>query len=122
MNHLKDHTSTQRLVKIYENQAGVSFQCDSTNTFLIEILGKSYRFDVCSLISFRKKIMDINVESLLLDSTAPSTEIIYLGCTDSLFIFSIEDIVHLKDLLEGTFAMLQLNSIIHSSVHRAILI
>ncbi len=114
--------SAKTLEQIYNTKHCSALQCDSTNSFEMNLFGDKVRMNICALISFRKKLLDINIETLLLSADSPSIEVINLDCIDKLFVFTIEEILELRDLTEGTFAMLQLNSIIHQNIHRNILV
>ncbi|MEQ6122081.1 hypothetical protein [Reichenbachiella sp. MALMAid0571] len=108
--------------QIYSTNSCASYQCDVSNALYLDIFGERFQLNVCTLISFRKKLFDVNLESLLLDSNSAPLEILNLHCVDKLFVLSIDEIIELRNLMEGTFAMLQLNSIIHQSIHRSTLV
>lgn len=108
--------------QVYATASCSSYQCDSSNAFYLDIFGDKLQMDICALISFKKKLGDINIESLLLDSHSAPLEIVNLTCIDKLFVFSIDEILQMRDLIDGTFAMLHLNSILHQSIHRPSLV
>lgn len=108
--------------QIYATGSCASYQCDSSNAFYLDVFGDKLQMDICALISFKKKLADINIESLLLDSHSAALEIVHLTCIDKLFVFSIDEILQMRDLIDGTFAMLHLNSILHQSIHRPSLV
>ncbi|MFY0652635.1 MAG: hypothetical protein JXQ96_11405 [Cyclobacteriaceae bacterium] len=106
--------------EIYATQHCASYQCDKLNVYYMDLFGDQIKFNACSLISLNQKIKSINLETLLLDPNGADFEVINLSCIDRLFIFSIEQLIELRDLLEGTFAMIMLNSEIHSRIRRNI--
>ena len=110
------------LEQIYSSNSCATYQCDSSNALYLDIYGERFQLNICTLIAFRKKLFDVNLEYLLLDSESAPIEILNLHCLDKLFVLSIDEIIELRDLMDGTFAMLQLNSIIHQSIHRSTLV
>ncbi|MDB5086270.1 MAG: hypothetical protein JWR09_264, partial [Mucilaginibacter sp.] len=55
----------------------------------------------------------------LLDSTkAPDVEIIFICACDHCYVLTLLQIIALKEILEGTFVMLELNNIIHDRLFR----
>ena len=118
-NHKEIKTSPEQ---IYSTNSCATYQCDLSNALYLDIYGERLQLNICTLISFRKKLFDVNLESLLLDSESAPIEILNLHCIDKLFVLSIDEIIELRDLMKGTFAMLRLNSIIHQSIHRSILV
>lgn len=118
-NHKELNSSLEH---IYSTNSCASYQCDSSNAMYLDIYGERFQLNICTLFSFRKKLFDINLEYLLLDSESAPIEILNLHCVDKLFVLSIDEIIELRDLMDGTFAMLQLNSIIHQNILRSTLV
>lgn len=102
---------------VYHTQHMAVLQCDTSEQFVIQIYQEEINLHPCSFIAFRKKIKDINILSLL-DSNMPDIEIISLPACNRIFLFNIHEVLELKDLLAGTIAMLELNSIIHKEIVR----
>ena len=92
-------------------------QCDTQGKYILSFAHDQIVFRACELISFRRKIQHIDLTQLL-DSDTPDVEIISMPHCDRLFVFSIYEILELKDLFAGTFAMLELNSVIHKEIIR----
>ena len=92
-------------------------QCDAQGKYILSFANDQIVFRACELISFRRKIQHIDLTQLL-DSDTPDVEIISMPHCDRLFVFSIYEILELRDLFAGTFAMLELNSVIHKEIIR----
>ena len=72
---------------------------------------------LCGLLSFRRKINNVDL-SRMLAVDAADLEVIYLPHCDRFFAFSVLDILALKELLDGAMAILRLNSLIHRETVR----
>ncbi|MEQ9216625.1 MAG: hypothetical protein RLO17_01195 [Cyclobacteriaceae bacterium] len=98
------------------SNASVS-QCDAQGKYILTFAEDQIVFRACELISFRRKIQKIDITQLLASDT-PDVEIISMPHCDRLFVFTIQEILELRDLFAGTFAMLELNSLIHKEIIR----
>ncbi len=112
------HTNTVKGPEVlFETPNASMSQCDTLGKYILSLHNDQILFRACELISFRKKIQNIDLVTLL-DSETPDVEIISMPHCDRLFVFSIQEILELKDLFAGTFAMLELNSLIHKEIVR----
>lgn len=93
-------------------------QCDKTNSFFINLFGEDLEMDVCTMLAFKTRIFAVNIERLLLDDHRQDIEIIPLHCQDRVLVYTAEEIIELRELLSGTFTILEMNSIIHTSLRR----
>lgn len=107
--------------EIYHTANGKMFQNDADNHFYLEYKGKEYRMVVCSLIAFKAKLDQMNIEEMLLtDASINSVEIIPLCNKEHLLVLTLAEIIELKDLISGTLVMLELNSIVQQRIVRAL--
>lgn len=88
-------------------------QDDNRCDFLVMLFNQSFRLKMCGLINFKRKIDHLNVDDIM--RSQHPTEILYISQLDRLFLFDCHQIIELKNLIDGTFTLLQLNSIIHYS-------
>ncbi|MEM8892931.1 MAG: hypothetical protein AAGC88_00045 [Bacteroidota bacterium] len=117
---------SETLVSIEENQEialfttahGELIQSDKKRNFRLTFRSLEAEFKVCELIVFRKRIFELDIKRLL-DSDTSDIEIIYLANCDKFFVVDVNDLIELRNLLHGAFAMLELNSIIHKSIVRS---
>ena len=100
--------------ELYRTGKGVIYQGNQQNNFLLEFLDRKAEFRVQDFLHFKKIIDQINVEDLLLGECIPDLQIIHHKHSDHLFVFTLCDLVALKELLAGAKVMLDLNSIICS--------
>jgi len=100
--------------ELFRTTKGVIYQNDQQNTFSLEFLNRKAEFRVHEFLHFKKTIDQINLEDLLLGECFPDLQIIHHKHSDHLFVFTLCDLVALKELLAGAKVMLALNSIICS--------
>lgn len=106
--------------EVFSTTQGAIFQSDEDRCWYVNFAGKLAKFDYRCLLKLKKAVYNVNIEQKLLSSAKdPDLEIIFICACDHTYILSILQIIALKELLEGTFVMLQLNSIIHDKLYRA---
>jgi hypothetical protein len=103
-----------KLVEIYSNSKGAVYQCDETNQFVVRFLDTTTYFSVRQFIDFRRVISQINLNVMLERIEREfDLELIYLPQKDKLYTLEICEIYHLKELLSGAKAILELNSMLN---------
>ncbi|MDB5155648.1 MAG: hypothetical protein JWR50_355 [Mucilaginibacter sp.] len=114
--NLSDHP---HLTEVFTTAHGAVFQNDTDRCWQVNFAGKNARFDYRCLLKLRTAVYRIDIEQRLLDSTkSPDVEIIFICACDHCYVLSLAQIIALRDLLEGTFVMLELNQIIYDRLHR----
>lgn len=107
--------------EIYHTTNGKVLQNDKDNRFYLDFKGKEYRLAVCSLIAFKAKLDQMNIEEMLLsDASINSLEIVPLCNKEHLLVLTLDEIIEMKDLISGTLVMLELNSIVTQRIIRAL--
>jgi hypothetical protein len=107
--------------EVYSTRSGAIYQSDSENCWYIDFAGKLARFDYRNLLKLKKAVYQIDIENLLLSSDkTPDLEIIFICACDHCYVLSLIQIIALKELLQGTFVMLDLNHIIYDRLHRIV--
>tara|TARA_B100001109_G_C18620609_1_gene361326 strand:+ start:248 stop:583 length:336 start_codon:yes stop_codon:yes gene_type:complete len=102
---------------VFETQSTSVSQCDRSEKFFLHFLAQSIEFKLCELIGLKRKIDQIDLAALV-SSQGPDLEVLYLSNQHPILILSIYEILELRDVLSGTFTMLELNSLIYRTVHR----
>lgn len=109
-------------VEVFRTKAGAIFQCDAENCWYIDFAGKLARFDYRNILKLKKAVYHIDIEDLLLNNTkSPDVEILFICACDHCYVLSLMQIIELKELLQGTFVMLELNHIIQDRLHRIVI-
>lgn len=110
-----------QFTEVFSTANGAIYQSDSEACWYIDFAGKLARFDYRNLLKLKKAVYQIDIEELLLNSTkSADLEIIFICACDHCYVLSLVQIIKLKEILQGTFAMLELNHIIYDRLHRLI--
>ena len=111
--------TTLNWTKVFGNYAGTIYQSDVESCWYVEFAGKTARFDYRNILKLKKAVYQIDIEALLLNSEkAADLEILFICACDHCYVLSLLEIIALKDLLQGTFVMLELNHIIQDRLVR----
>ena len=107
------------MTEVFGTDKGAIFQSDKERCWYVDFAGKLARFDYRNLLKLRKAVYNIDIEAVLLDSSkCADVEIIFIYACDHCYVLTISQIIAFKEILEGTFVMLELNHIIHDRLHR----
>lgn len=107
--------------EVFATESGAIFQSDSEKCWYIDFAGKLARFDYRNLLKLKKAVYNVNIEEKLLSSDKTAdVEIIFICACDHSYVLSLLELIKLKELLQGTFVMLELNHIIHDRLFRVI--
>jgi len=106
---------------IYQTANGKVLQSDLDNHFTLSFKNLDFRFNICGLIAFKSKISTVDVSTKLLSSElCDDLEIFSMCNNERLMVLTMSEIVEMRDLLSGTFAMMELNSILHQRIYRVL--
>lgn len=107
--------------EVFATESGAIFQSDSEHCWYIDFAGKLARFDYRNLLKLKKAVYQVDIEEQLLrsDKTA-DVEIIFICACDHSYVLSLLELIKLKELLQGTFVMLELNHMIHDCLYRLV--
>ena len=107
--------------EVFSTKNGSVYQNDRENCWYIDFAGKLVRFNYQNLLNLKKSIYRIDIEELLLDSSKkPEIELVFICACNHCYILNLLQIISLKELLEGTFAMFELNQIILDRLFRTV--
>jgi hypothetical protein len=107
------------MTEVFGTNKGAIFQCDTDRCWYVDFAGKFDRFDYRNLLKLRKAVYNVDIEKTLLDSSkSPDVEIIFICACDHCYVLTLMQIIALKEILEGTFVMLELNNILHDRLQR----
>lgn len=112
---------TATFEEVFATKSGAVFQSDSEKCWYIDFAGKLARFDYRNLLKLKKAVYSTNIEEKLLSSDkSADVEIIFICACDHSYVLTLLELIKLKELLQGTFVMLELNHIIHDRLYRII--
>lgn len=110
-------TSVDSPTLVFQVKGIALYQCDLTELFWLYLDQERLSFRSCELIAFRRRVQQIDWESLVASHT-PDLDIVHLPHCNRLFVFTTAQLLQLRELLAGSFVMLELNSIIHRTIVR----
>jgi len=99
----------------FSTTAGAVYQCSRKNCFWLEYNNETTSFSVSDFLKFKKRIDSIDLERMINDTTRSSDfEIVMPFRTERCFILAVEDVLQLRELLDGAKFMMELNSVIRT--------
>lgn len=115
---VKEAVANPNFIEVFTTKQGAIYQCDSENCWYIDFAGKLARFDYRCLLRLNKAINSVDIEKRLMDAQSPDMEIIFICACDDTYVLTLTQIIAFKELLQGTFVMLDLNHIIYNRLYR----
>ncbi|MDT3404716.1 hypothetical protein [Mucilaginibacter terrae] len=113
--------TTEKFTEVFGSKAGTVYQSDREGCWYIDFAGKLVKFDYRTLLLLKKSIYRVDIEQLILDNgKSPEIEMVFICACNHCYFLSILQIIALKELLEGAFAMFELNQILHDRLHRMV--
>lgn len=104
---------------VFKTDNGAIYQCDEDSIYRLAFFNENIEFRPCAFFAFRRKILKIDLPELL-SSDGPDVALISLPHCDRLFVFSIYEIIELRELIYGATATLEMNSIIQRKLFRTV--
>ena len=104
----------KELVEVFRTEHGCVYQCDSKNCFFVEFQNTITEFKPLSFFYLKTQLDKIDLHKMVDDpSSASDIEILAPVCTDRFYILTLTDVLNFKELLSGSKAMMELNSILN---------
>ena len=112
--------SPSLISEVFRTDSGAVYQNDAERCWQVSFAGKTARFDYRCLLKLKTAIYRIDIEQRLLDAASPDVEIVFICACDHSYVLNLLEVIALRELLAGTFVMLELNQIIHDRLYRVI--
>lgn len=106
------------LLEVFNTNAGTIYQSDRENCLYLDFACKQYKLSFQTLNDLKKTIDKIDLEHLCTHMLHADIEIFFIK--EHCFLLTGLQVIALKELLQGTFAMFQLNHIIKDCLDRLI--
>jgi hypothetical protein len=97
---------------LHQSQFFISYQCDKQRCFFIEFPHKRIKLSFCQLLAFRQQVKEIDLNAHFNGQNSHGLEMLMLCNRQHFFIFSTLECIDLKEFITGSFAMLELNSLL----------
>jgi len=105
-------------IELYKTQNGAVYQSDKDRCFWVAFNGDLTSYKVPCLYKFKRAVDTIDLNLMAANpSAAYDYEIIAPCSCDRCYVLSLTEIAELKDLLNGTKVMLELNSILNERLY-----
>lgn len=105
--------------EVYKTDKASITQCDTSESFILTYEHETIEFQLCDLYAFRNKVLKMDMVELL-DADSPELEIIHLPHCDRFLLLTVHEILEFRELLNGTFNILSLNSAIQKILRKHI--
>ncbi|HSP39938.1 MAG TPA: hypothetical protein VLN46_00795, partial [Gillisia sp.] len=80
--------------------------------FIFDLGHKTVQLSFCQLLAFRQNVLKIDLESHFSGKNKHGIEILVLCNREHIFILDTHQVIDLKEFMKGTFAMLELNTLV----------
>lgn len=97
---------------LHQSQFFTSYQSDRGRCFYFDFGHKVIKLTFCQLLAFRHQVRTIDLDAHFNGNNPHGMEILTLCNREHMFIFNTIETADLKDFVRGTFAMLELNSMV----------
>lgn len=99
--------------EVYKTQHGAVYQCSRQNCYWLEFAGDTTAFKVSDFFNFKKRIDAIDLSAMIIDSSRTADFTIVMPFrTPRCFVLDVNDVLNLRDLLDGAKFMIELNSVV----------
>ncbi|GEM63650.1 hypothetical protein SF1_16320 [Sphingobacterium faecium NBRC 15299] len=107
--------------EVFKTGTGAIYQCSRKNCYWMEFAGSTTSFSVSDFLKFKKYIDQINIEKMLIDTARSSDFTLVMPYrTERCFLLSVQDILNLRELLDGAKFMIELNSVIKACLRSSL--
>lgn len=101
--------------EVYRTDYGAVYQCSRQNCYWLEFAGDTTAFKVSDFFNFKKKIDAVDVSAMIIDPSRTADFTILMPFrTPRCFVLDINDVLNLRELLDGAKFMIELNSVVNA--------
>ncbi len=106
-------TSSAHSVELFRTEKGAVYQCDATQRLILEFWDTHTALSTRDFAQFRRMVNTIDVQQMALSTgSAYDVEILTPPRSERCYVLTLCEIVHLRELLNGSQLMLDLNSML----------
>lgn len=106
-------TTATNWIEVFRTERGAVYQCDATQRLILEFWGTHTPFSVRDFTQFRRTVQTVDLRQMALSTdSAHDVEILTLPRLERCYVLTLCEVVHLRELLNGTQLMLDLNSML----------
>jgi len=97
---------------LYQSRYFSSYQSDKDRRFVFDFGHKTIQLSFCQLLALRQNVLKIDLYTHFSGENKHGIEILVLCNREHIFIFDTHEVIDLKEFIKGTFAMLELNTLV----------
>lgn len=97
---------------LFQSRYYSSYQSDRDRRFIFDMGNKTINLSFCQLLAFRQNVLKIDLDTHFSGENKHGMEILVLCNREHIFIFDTLEVIDLKEFIKGTFAMLELNTLV----------
>lgn len=97
---------------LFQSRYFTSYQSDRDRKFIFDFGHKSIQLSFCQLLAFRQNVIRIDLDAHFTGENKHGIEILVLCNKEHILVFDTHQVIDLKEFIKGTFAMLELNSMV----------
>ena len=97
---------------LFQSRYFSSYQSDRDRKFVFDCGHKCIQLSFCQLLAFRQKVLRIDLDAHFTGENKHGIEILVLCNKEHILVFDTHQVIDLKEFMKGTFAMLELNSLV----------
>ncbi|TZF86423.1 hypothetical protein FW774_05100 (plasmid) [Pedobacter sp. BS3] len=112
-------TTDLQLTEVFKTQHGAVYQSDADNCIYLDFNHKIACFRFACFQRLNKLVEQIDIAQMT-QVDHPGIEIIFLHGCSNCYVLTVPEVLALKELLAGAFAMFQLNNIIQDCLYRLV--
>lgn len=97
---------------LYRSRYFTSYQSDRDRRFVFDFGHKNIQLSFCQLLALRQNVLKMDLDAHFSGENKHGQEILVLCNREHIFILDTHQVIDLKELMKGTFAMLELNTLV----------
>lgn len=113
---IQEHTSSTPgtgWVEVFRTERGAVYQCDANRCLILEFWDTHTVLSARDFSAFRRMVQTVDLRQMALSTdSAHDVEILTPPRSERCYVLTLCEVVHLRELLNGTQWMLELNSML----------
>lgn len=106
-------TLSARWVELFRTEKGTVYQCDATQRLILEFWDTHTALSTRDFAQFRRMVNTVDVQQMALRTGSEyDVEILTPPRSERCYVLTLCEIIHLRELLNGSQLMLELNSML----------
>lgn len=101
---------------LFQSKYFATYQSDAGRCFYVDFNGKMVKLKFCQLLALRQQVKKINIEAHFNGLNNAGVEILVLCNREHVFIVDTLQALDLQDMVQNTFGVLELNSLLAAPV------